>query len=125
MMSNPEYRARLEVMLEEITKELQSIGIHNPENPSDWIAVPEDLDAEEPDENLSADSVEAWNERTALVATLEPHYNNINEALTRLEAGTFGICEICAQPIEEKRLNANPVSRTCISHIDEINPSNT
>ncbi len=122
-MSNPEYRARLKAMLEEITKELQSIGIHNPENPSDWIAVPEDQGAEESDENLSADNVEAWNERNALVATLEPQYNNITAALARIEAGTFGICEICKQPIEEKRLDANPVSRTCVEHIDEIIPS--
>jgi DnaK suppressor protein len=124
-MSNPEYQARLQAMLEEITKELQSVGIHNPENPSDWIAVPEDLDTEEPDENLSADSVESWNERTALVATLEPQYNNIQAALARIEAGTFGMCEICKAPIEEKRLEANPVSRTCVEHMDEIIPSNT
>lgn len=124
-MSNLDYKARLLTMLEEITKELQSIGIHNPENPSDWIAVPEDLDAEEPDENLSADSVEAWNERTALVATLEPQYNNIKAALDRIDHGTFGNCEICKAPIEEKRLNANPVSRTCTLHMDEIIPSNT
>jgi RNA polymerase-binding transcription factor DksA len=124
-MSNPEYQARLLAMLEEITKELQSVGIHNPENPSDWIAVPEDIDAEEPDENLSADSVEAWNERTALVATLEPQYNNIKAALARIEEGTFGICEICKAPIEERRLSANPVSRTCVEHMDEIIPSNT
>ncbi len=123
-MSNPEYQARLKSMLEEITTELQSIGIHNPENPSDWIAVPEDLDAEEPDENLSADSVESWNERTALVATLEPQYNNIKAALVRIEEGTFGICEICKAPIEEKRLEANPVSRTCMHHMDETIPSN-
>lgn len=123
-MNTLEYRARLEMMLEEITKELQSIGIHNPENPSDWIAVPEDLDVEEPDENLSADAVEEWNERNALVATLEPQYNNITAALDRINKGIFGTCEICNAPIEEKRLEANPVSRTCIEHMDEIVPSN-
>ena len=118
----PEYRVRLETMLEEITKELKTIGIHNPENPSDWIAVPQDLDAEEPDENLAADSVEAWNERTALIATLEPQYNNIIEALARIDAGLFGKCEICDAPVEDARLDANPVARTCIAHIDDVIP---
>lgn len=114
-----QYTARLEEMLKEITSELQSIGIHNPENPTDWIAVPEDLDAEEPDTNLAADSVEAWNERTALIADLEPRYNSIVSALARIEKDAFGKCEICGSDIEDARLNANPVSRTCIAHLEE------
>ena len=119
-MNTTAYRARLETMLEEITKELQSIGIHNPENPGDWIAVPEDLDAEEPDENLSADTVESWNERSALVSTLEADYNNIRSALARIEATTFGTCEVCGNEIEEKRLDASPTARTCITHREEV-----
>ena len=113
------YKIRLESMLTEITGELQAVGTHNLENPSDWIATPQDLDTEEPDENLSADSVESWNERNALVATFEPRYNSIIKALARIDANTFGICEVCGAVIEEKRLEANPVSRTCIAHIDD------
>lgn len=114
-----QYKTRLEEMLETITEELKSVGIHNPENPSDWIAVPQDLDVEEPDDNLSADAVEAWNERTALVATLESRYNGIIGALARIKNNTFGNCEVCNNPIEEKRLEANPIARTCIAHIEE------
>ncbi len=116
---NTQYKSRLQEMLKEITAELTSIGIHNPANPSDWIAVPENLDAEEPDENLSADRVEAWNERNALVATLESRYNSIVSALLRIEKKTFGVCEICGKQIEDARLNANPVSRTCIAHLED------
>lgn len=124
MSNNPqEYTARLNTMLSEITEELKTIGIHNPKNPSDWIAVPEDLDVEEPDTNLSADTVESWNERRSIVATLESQYNNIVSALARIESGTFGVCEVCSAPIEEKRLNANPVSRTCMAHIDAAIPT--
>ncbi len=119
MLDYTPYRVRLDTMLEEITKELQSVGIHNPENASDWVAVPADLDTEEPDENLAADAVESWNERSALVGTLETQYNGIMHARTRLEAGTFGTCEICNAPIEEKRLNANPIARTCILHLED------
>lgn len=112
------YRTHLESMLADITGELKVVGIHNPENPSDWIAVPESLDAEEPDLNLAADSVESWNERQALVATLEHRYNGIVSALARITSGTFGICEICQNQIEETRLNANPIARTCIAHLN-------
>lgn len=118
-MSTHDYKTQLEGMLADITSELSSIGIHNPENPSDWIAVPEELDAEEPDQNLAADSVEAWDERTALVAVLEKRYNGILRALKKIEEGKFGACEICGGAIEEKRLVINPAARTCIAHRED------
>ena len=38
----------------------------------------------------------------------------INEALERLEEGTFGICESCGEDISEERLKARPVTTLCI-----------
>ena len=38
----------------------------------------------------------------------------IREALARLEAGAYGICESCDEPISEKRLLARPVTTLCI-----------
>jgi DnaK suppressor protein len=38
----------------------------------------------------------------------------INEALARIEAGTFGICEMCGEDISEERLKARPVTTLCI-----------
>jgi RNA polymerase-binding transcription factor DksA len=107
-------------MLEEITGELKTVGIHNPANKEDWIAVPEELDTEEPDENLSADAVEEWNERRALVATLEGRYNAIVAALARIDLGTFGKCEVCGKEIEAERLTVNPAAQTCIEHRESI-----
>lgn len=115
------YKIKLEEMLVAITGELKIIGIHNPENPSDWIAVPEDLDAEEPDQNLAADAVEAWDERNGLVSVLEARYNGILSALARIEMGTFGVCEICGASIEEKRLTVSPIARTCVAHREDEN----
>ncbi|MGE4234460.1 MAG: TraR/DksA family transcriptional regulator [Bacteriovoracia bacterium] len=39
----------------------------------------------------------------------------IDEALMKIEQGTFGICESCEEPIEPKRLEARPMSNLCIS----------
>ena len=118
-MDTHTYKTQLEEMLVAITAELKTVGIHNPENPSDWIAVPEELDAEEPDQNLAAGAVEAWDERNALVSVLEARYNGIMSALARIEAGTFGVCEICNAPIEEKRLVVSPSARTCMAHRED------
>lgn len=38
----------------------------------------------------------------------------IEDALARLESGTFGLCEQCGEEISEKRLNARPIARLCI-----------
>ena len=39
----------------------------------------------------------------------------IDEALLRIEKGTFGICRDCGEPIAEARLNAIPWTRVCIT----------
>lgn len=41
--------------------------------------------------------------------------HKIELALAKIEAGTFGICESCEEPIELKRLEARPVAELCIS----------
>ena len=38
----------------------------------------------------------------------------IQEALTRIEEGTFGICEECGEEIGIERLKARPVTTLCI-----------
>jgi len=38
----------------------------------------------------------------------------IKDAITRIEKGTFGICDGCGGEIEEKRLIARPVTSLCI-----------
>ncbi len=38
----------------------------------------------------------------------------IDEALERIEDGTFGICELCGDDISDERLKARPVTTLCI-----------
>ena len=39
----------------------------------------------------------------------------IREALERIDAGTYGHCELCGNEIAEKRLIARPVTTMCIA----------
>jgi DnaK suppressor protein len=41
--------------------------------------------------------------------------NKIEEALARIVAGTFGICEVCGEDIGAERLEARPVTTLCIN----------
>ncbi len=39
----------------------------------------------------------------------------IDEALRRIEDGSYGVCRDCGEPIAEARLNAIPWTRVCIT----------
>lgn len=55
----------------------------------------------------------ATGERRELVQLL----SEVDEALRRLEAGTYGRCEVCHDPIETDRLLADPLVRFCLDHL--------
>jgi DnaK suppressor protein len=39
----------------------------------------------------------------------------IEEALVRIEKGTYGLCRDCGEPVADARLNAIPWTRVCIT----------
>ncbi len=43
--------------------------------------------------------------------------NDVDSALKRMDAGTYGICESCHEPIERERLTADPLLRFCLPHL--------
>ncbi len=43
--------------------------------------------------------------------------DEVDSALERMEAGTYGLCETCHEPIEEEYLAADPLARFCIEHL--------
>lgn len=49
----------------------------------------------------------------ALVSQAEGRLEAIDAALARLEAGTYGVCSRCGQPIPAARLAARPTATTC------------
>jgi DnaK suppressor protein len=50
----------------------------------------------------------------ALLDAAREQLTAIDAALQRLEAGRYGICQRCGQPIGEERLAARPAAVTCI-----------
>lgn len=50
----------------------------------------------------------------ALVRQVRHHVAEVDAALGRVEAGTYGVCEQCGRPIGDARLEALPATRTCI-----------
>ena len=50
----------------------------------------------------------------ALVRQVRHHVAEVDAALDRVEAGTYGVCEVCGRDIGAPRLEALPAARTCI-----------
>jgi sigma-B regulation protein RsbU (phosphoserine phosphatase) len=52
-------------------------------------------------------------------ASLRELLANVDSALSRLDAGTFGICEHCHDSIEADRLLSDPLIRFCLDHLSQ------
>lgn len=50
----------------------------------------------------------------AVVESIDGELSYVDAALERLEAGRYGICEACDQPIGTERLDALPATRFCV-----------
>jgi DnaK suppressor protein len=50
----------------------------------------------------------------AVVRALRSNLRDVERALSKMETGTFGICERCGEPISTERLEALPWAELCI-----------
>jgi DnaK suppressor protein len=112
------FKKNLEDELQLIETELNKIGRKNPDDKNDWEAEPVDDDIDSADPNEVADKFEDYEGNTAVLKELEIRYNDVKDALTKIEEGKYGFCEISGDPIEEDRLIANPAARSCKKHME-------
>ena len=66
-----------------------------------------------------ADRFQAYEERTAMLNTLQKRLTDINDALQKITDGTYGVCETSGEEIEIERLRANPAARTKIQYAEQ------
>jgi RNA polymerase-binding transcription factor DksA len=52
---------------------------------------------------------------SALLAGAREHLADVDAALARLAAGTYGRCSVCGRPIPPERLVARPSADRCVS----------
>jgi DnaK suppressor protein len=64
---------------------------------------------EEADEALELET------RLALEKRLRNSLNEVEHALQKYEAGTYGLCDSCGQAIEKARLEALPQANLCLT----------
>jgi DnaK suppressor protein len=101
-------RERLETERDEVRRQLDDLGARRDA---------EGIEDPELDEGF-ADAGQAAAERAnllTLVRSLRDTLRDVEQALARMDAGTYGTCERCGQPIDEERLEAIPAVRLCMS----------
>ena len=114
--TNAARRAQLTTEHEHLMVQLGAIG----RAPHDVVSgSPADRDGGELDfDEGFADSGQVTAERgevDALATSLLDGLHDVDDALAKLAAGTYGTCESCGAPIGESRLEAMPSARFCIT----------
>ena len=64
-----------------------------------------------------ADSGQSTAEKGRVISMAEELVGTMKEidaAIERMEAGTYGTCENCGKPIGDDRMDARPVARLCL-----------
>jgi len=55
-------------------------------------------------------------ENQILAGTLKTQLTHVEQAITRIDDGSYGACTVCSEPISAERLAALPVADRCITH---------
>ncbi|MDA0786082.1 MAG: TraR/DksA family transcriptional regulator [Proteobacteria bacterium] len=73
--------------------------------------------SETPDDDWSENAVNTENDEVleAIGGLAQDEIRKIKTALSRIEAGTYGICLTCQEPIAPERLKALPYATKCIN----------
>ena len=117
------YRKLLEEEKERLIRELQKRG-YELELKHDWVVRIEEGEEEHTDPLDEAQLTEDLENKIAEFSVIEKEYRAVEDALKRLEQGTYGICVICGKEIEKERLEAYPAANTCEEHRNVLTNNN-
>jgi RNA polymerase-binding transcription factor DksA len=118
MINTKHFKEKLETEKKALEKELANVGRKNPDNPSEWEAVPTERDVSQADENTVADGITEYEENNAILNTLEARYKDVKSGLDKISKKVYGLCQVCQNEIEIERLEVNPAARTCKEHMN-------
>ncbi|HEY4494849.1 MAG TPA: TraR/DksA C4-type zinc finger protein [Candidatus Paceibacterota bacterium] len=107
-----------------LIKELETIAAPDPNLPGDWDVKHKEWGEDQITSKEELEGGESVNEsdedmkNKALSDRLELRLKEVNDALKRMDDGTYGVCESCQKEIPLERLKANPAAKTDIEHTE-------
>ena len=105
-------KTSLEISKAAIEKELGSFATEDSKDQDNWNTRFPNREMGNMEEE--ADEMQEYDNLLSLEYSLELKLKDVNSALEKMVAGTYGTCEKCGKEIEEKRLQANPAARLCM-----------
>ncbi len=105
------YRKKLLEMQADIEREIRRTESQNDQREGFHVNV-----ADEDFDEQGGDAASETVERTrvmAIVGNLRDLLDSVNEALGKIENGTYGKCDVCGKVIPKKRLDALPHATMC------------
>lgn len=61
-----------------------------------------------------------WSRLTGLAEAAAAELRQVDDALARVDAGTYGICANCGRPIPAGRLEARPFAEYCVACAEKL-----
>ena len=108
-----EYRTRLEEERTRLTGAVEFLERENPGSIEDELG-----DITNGSGNHTGDTAAATFDREldeGLEEGAQQTLRDVEDALRKIEEGSYGVCEICGEPIGAERLSAIPWARLCIA----------
>ena len=97
-----------------LTKQLESFAKKNPNIEGDWKTNFPSFGHHRSEQDENADEVEKYENMLPIEYALEKKLQKVNQALNRIEKGTYGKCQNCQKNIETKRLKVAPEAELCL-----------
>lgn len=79
----------------------------------DRVQKPSDFGSDIDGFDEKTDEAEEIGNQESIAAALKDRMGEIDVALSKINSGTYGVCEKCGNEIEEEVLKVNPESRFC------------
>ncbi len=115
-----EMKKRLLEKRAEIQRNIASLSEAYPKPNVDENAVGQDA---QDFEEAAVDFLEMQQEQSVMVNE-QALLTEVNDALKRIEQGTYGLCLVCGKPIPDKRLEAMPWAALCVKDEEELEKRN-
>lgn len=61
-----------------------------------------------------------WSRLTGLAEAAASELRQVDDALSRMDAGTYGICASCGRPIPPARLEVRPFALHCVACAEKL-----
>lgn len=112
-----ELKQRLEEKRDRLNEAIRREQRNEGEDDSEYQDPSEDAPGDSGDSSVD---LQGFDEGHQSLVDLQASLGEVENALAKFDAGTYGVCEVCGRPIPLARLRALPEARYDVQHQAEV-----